>query len=605
MFFCSECGNELTEGAKFCTECGNKVEPVIGAKLSSEEFIKNKLLASKEPGISAVPDIPEKKLITLLKVFSAEINPAKVIAIVDTSNFSNGKAGMVFTGTEAYVKEAFNTVEKIPYEGIDFVEYDLEQELLDNGKVKEKKKIIINYQAEAREIYTETSYPLNILADILQGIKDNVETLDSNNQIVQLQNLDPVIIELYFRVIIVYLKLNDGIIDKNEYKELISLMASLKLSKIVADKLRDYRFSESNEDLDVLLIELREQLTLHQISANAIYQSLGMNIIAMNLKVLDNWQSEESLVYMLGRLGITDKQVEFTIKKINLDRKIIEERMNDGQIRSMLTEFSALAAGAGISIGALAITGAVSGFGGVSGGLIALGLGTGGIFIGAAAVAAGAYGVYRGIKFMAGTSEVEKFGIRMSALTKKMEILRASNVYIIEDITYLNEKTSHLFNEIITGEALKQELIENIQHLLMKSKNISDSSKLVEEEQVYSEKELIITQLPKILNESKFVELNKESVQQIDNLEVIYNTYKVKSADEGIETNLSVDDTDVVEAQKMYLDENIDSTTLAETLQILQNIGYFNTTTSSIAQGKVVAKKGIESLKKGLFGKGE
>lgn len=604
MFFCSECGNELTEGAKFCTECGNKVEPIIGAKLSSEEFIKNTLLASKEPGISAVPDIPEKKLITLLKVFSAEINPAKVIAIVDTSNFSNGKAGMVFTGTEAYVKEAFNTVEKIPYEGIDFVEYDLEQELLDNGKVKEKKKIIINYQAEAREIYTETSYPLNILADILQGIKDNVETLDSNNQIVQLQNLDPVIIELYFRVIIVYLKLNDGIIDKNEYKELISLMASLKLSKIVADKLRDYRFSESNEDLDVLLIELREQLTIHQISANAIYQSLGMNIIAMNLKVLDNWQSEESLVYMLGRLGITDKQVEFTIKKINLDRKIIEERMNDGQIKSMLTEFSALAAGAGISIGALAITGAVSGFGGVSGGLIALGLGTGGIFIGAAAVAAGAYGVYRGIKFMAGTSEVEKFVIRMSALTKKMEILRASNVYIIEDITYLNEKTSHLFNEIITGEALKQELIENIQHLLMKSKNISDSSKLVEEEQVYSEKELIITQLPKILNESKFAELNKESVQQIDNLEVIYNTYKFKSADEGIETNLSVDDTDVVEAQKMYLDENIDSTTLAETLQILQNIGYFNTTTSSIAQGKVVAKKGIESLKKGLFGKG-
>lgn len=60
MFFCSECGNELTEGAKFCTECGNKVEPVIGAKLSSEEFIKNTLLASKEPGISAVPDIPEK-----------------------------------------------------------------------------------------------------------------------------------------------------------------------------------------------------------------------------------------------------------------------------------------------------------------------------------------------------------------------------------------------------------------------------------------------------------------------------------------------------------------------------------------------------------------
>lgn len=104
MNFCSECGNELTEGAKFCTECGLKLEPVIEAKLSSEEFIKKTLLAAKEPGISIVPDFQEKKLITLVKTLSADINPAKVIAIVDTSNFSNGRAGMVFTGTTAYIK---------------------------------------------------------------------------------------------------------------------------------------------------------------------------------------------------------------------------------------------------------------------------------------------------------------------------------------------------------------------------------------------------------------------------------------------------------------------------------------------------------------------
>lgn len=116
------------------------------------------------------------------------------------------------------------------------MEYDLEKELLENGKVKEKKKISIKYKEEIREIYTETSYPLQVLADILQGIKDNVETLDSNNQMIQLQNLDPAIIELYFRVIIAYLKLKDGIIAKNEYKELISLMARLKISKIVVDK---------------------------------------------------------------------------------------------------------------------------------------------------------------------------------------------------------------------------------------------------------------------------------------------------------------------------------------------------------------------------------
>lgn len=590
MNFCSECGNELTEGAKFCTECGLKLEPVIEAKLSSEEFIKKTLLAAKEPGISIVPDFQEKKLITLVKTLSADINPAKVIAIVDTSNFSNGRAGMVFTGTTAYIKESFSAVETIPYKGIDFVEYDLEKELLENGKVKEKKKISIKYKEEIREIYTETSYPLQVLADILQGIKDNVETLDSNNQMIQLQNLDPAIIELYFRVIIAYLKLKDGIIAKNEYKELISLMARLKISKIVVDKLRDYRFSEDNEDIDVVLNKLKEQLKMHQVSSNAIYQSLGMDIIAMNLKVLDNWQAEETLVYILEKLRITAKQVEFTIKKINMEKKIIEKRMNDREIKPLFTKFTALATSAGVT--------GVSGFGLGTSGLITLALGTGGIFIGAA----GAYGVYKGIKFMTGTNESEKFGMRMSVLTEKMEILRASNVYIIEDIIYLNEKTSDLFSEIIKGEELKQELIENIQHFMMKSKNISESSQLVEEEQVYSEKELIIAQLPTVLNEDKFMELNKDNIQRMDNLSVIYKAYKIKREDEVIETE-GAEAVFEVEEQKLYLAENTDIATLVETLKTLQDVGYFHTAASSIAQGKVVAKKGIESLKKGLFGK--
>lgn len=603
MNFCPECGSKLTEGTKFCSNCGFKVLDVNEKKVTSEELVKKILLESKEPGIAVTPDIPDKKLIMVTKSFSDNIDPVKVIGIVDTSAFSNGKAGLLFTGEESYIKEPFSELKKVPYIGINEVDYNLEQEILENGKVKEKKKLIIRYNDEIVEIYTETNFPLSILADILVGIKDKVDSIDSYNQIVQLQNLDPIIIELYFRIIICYLKLDDGVIDKNEYKELISLMTKLRISKDIADKLREYRFSENQEDIDELLQSLKEKLQEQKISSNAIFQSLGMDIISMNLGILNDWESDESLVSVLDKLGITDKQVEFTIRKIQMEKRIIEERMDDGQIKAILTELSALAAGAGISLGALAITGAVSGWGGISGGLLALGLGSAGAFIGAVAVAAGAYGVYRGIKSIAGTGEAEKYGIRIAALTKKIEILRASNVYIIDDINYLNDETTTLINSIEEYKENIDKLMPIIKKLMMKSKNVSESGKLVENEQVNSEKELIITQLPEVLDEDKFIELNKNSIHRIENANIIYKAYMFNSDLNNVNELDNNEDVVMTEDKKLYLVEDESNEFLELAYKVLQDVGYYNTTTSSVAQGKVAAKKGFESIKKGLFGK--
>ncbi|MDF0479577.1 zinc ribbon domain-containing protein [Vagococcus sp. PNs007] len=599
--FCSKCGNECSEGACFCPGCGNKLEEINNEKLLSEEFIKKSLLESKEANISVAPDIEEKKLLSMTKITSDNIDPTKVIGIVDTSAFSNGKAGLLFTGDTAYMKESFGTADCIPYVGINNVEYDLNQEYLDNGKVKEKKKLVIQYEDEenVREIYTDVSYPLNLLGEILKGIKDNVETIDSKDQVVQLQNLDPMIIELYFRVIICYLKLNDGVIDQNEYKELISLMVRLKLSKELSANLRTYRFSEDNEDVDELLRELNHQLDVHKISSNAIYQSLGMDIIGMNLASLDEWKEDKCLVYMLDKLHMTDKQVEFTIRKINIEKQIIESRMDDSQIKGIVTELSALAAGAGISLGALAITGAVSGFGGITGGLLAVSLGSGGTLIGAAAVAASAYGVYKGIKHIAGTSELEKFGIRMATLTKKIEILRDSNVHIIEDINWINQEMGELANTLFDAETLNEELVLELRHMILKVQKVSGSGRLIEEEQTRTEKEYIITKLPEVLDEEKFNELNKNKVQRVEYSKIINKAYKMNQ-----ESMTNENESEGPEVQaKLYLDESQNSDSLELVLNILEDIGYFNTATSSMAQGKVVAKKGMETLKKGLFGK--
>ena len=67
------------------------------------------------------------------------------------------------------------------------------------------------------------------------------------------------ILELYFRIVIAYLKDDDGIIDSREYKELISLMTKIKVSKQLANDLRKYRF-EDKEDLTIE--ELIDQLKI-------------------------------------------------------------------------------------------------------------------------------------------------------------------------------------------------------------------------------------------------------------------------------------------------------------------------------------------------------
>ena len=68
------------------------------------------------------------------------------------------------------------------------------------------------------------------------------------------------ILELYFRIVIAYLKDDDGIIDSREYKELISLMTKIKVSKQLANDLRKYRF-EDKEDLTIeeLIDQLKNQ----------------------------------------------------------------------------------------------------------------------------------------------------------------------------------------------------------------------------------------------------------------------------------------------------------------------------------------------------------
>ena len=609
MEFCPECGNNLNDSVKFCPECGFKIEygntgnfRGNASNLTSEEYIQKTLYQSNEKGIDISPFKDEKKLVSAANAIAKDVNPTTIIGTIDTSLLSNGKTGAVFTGTHLYMKESFGQSRIIPFEEMTSIKFKLDRTIDEKNKVKETKVLKVFYEnkneIEVTSDDLNDAYPLELIAKILEGICTEVEKVESKNQIYKLESLHPEIISLYFRIIIAYLRQDDNVVDTTEYKELVTLMTKVKVSKQIADTIRTYRFSEKTEDMDALISDLKVELEKAQISHPVVFQALCMDIVSMNKKTLTDWESSDSIKFIIEKLNVSEKLVEYKVREIQQFERIYTEKVDDNTIKNMATELGALATGAGISMGALAITGAVTGFGAsLTGGLMSLAFASGGALFGAAAVAASAYGAYRGVKYFAGTDELEKYSIKQKALSDKITSLKAANTFILDDFNYLMNTINELTIKIMkhqqlnksivskSGELIKEknnyieELTNQLQGFVSRGQSVAESGQIIEKDQERMELEQCLTTLPEELDLEKFNELIVTNLHKVDYAELIHMTY----LDDG--------------EGKLILDKNQDLEQLQEVSMVLVSIKYFETGSSSLAQGKVLAKKGFNSIK--------
>ncbi|MEL3710823.1 zinc-ribbon domain-containing protein [Staphylococcus borealis] len=583
MKFCPECGNKLIENAKFCPECGFKIASInvdsqkneeieVVNKVSSDEYIKSLLNETHLTDIMITPDIPEKNLINASVSIAEGIDPNTIIALIDTSLMSNGKSGVVFTGAEMYLKTTFDSVKKIPFENIISAEYDSDRTINNKGKVIEYHRVIVSYEnGEDIEFSSEqfdSDLPYKLIAKLLNDFNKRVDNISSKNQVVQISQMSPEILELYFRIVIAYLKDDDGIIDSKEYKELIGLMTKIKVSKQLANDLRKYRFEDREElTIEELIDQLKTQTNKDNFSEAAVEQTLAMDIIGMNSDKLDSIKDDEVLVRMLNRLNISDKQLKFIVRKIKADKEIIESRMTDSEIKEVNKELAAVASGAGlVALGLL-----------TSGGTVYLGIIAG-------------FGVYRGIKYFSGTGEAEKFGIRIQTLNDRISQLRIANAYIIEDINWLSQKMTDFALKLRESNELSSELYKELELIINQNQSLADAGSLIEDDESYSERELLLTMIPESLDIGKYNELLAKNINKVYADEVIKNVYLING---DLDNQSEVND--------VTLRENIELDELKAAHTVLEDIGYFDTKASSIAQSKSLAKKGFSGLKKSLF----
>lgn len=601
--FCSHCGNKCEDTDLFCSECGSKLvknqcvstnnKTIMAKNENSDTFLRKKLsdLKAKNDNYSIIPNIPEKVLINASNKIANGTDSSKIIAVYDTTLLSSGKEGIVFTGTCIYVKEALTGTKSIPLFNLTKVDREIQIEQDNSGK--EIKKTIYNfiYSNGDSIIISNNDYEFENIYKMLQEFVESVGKIEEKSyRFNALSDLGDDVIYDYISIICGYLKSDDGIIDVEEYTELTSLMARIKVAKSIAGKLRESRLNVENKNINLqeLVNNLYNTLNKIDFDTKAVYQSLFKDLLMVKKGNIDDWKNDRALLLLQELLEISNEQINVFIKSIKADERIVNERLEDNQIKEITKEITAVAGGAGVTLAALAVTGGVSS--GIWGGLFTLGfMSTGGMLLGLATIGGLGYGAYKGIKYFSGTSELEKSGIRISALQNTIENNKRATTYIIEDINWLTNKIKELFEKIQFSDEMNKDLTNEIFQYLGFAESVGQTGELIEESTKKSSYEIHIAKLPLTLPVDRFNELVSQNPNKTEISKFIFELYKKK--------NISHNDDETVSKPVYQRDEEISYDDAEKAYNDFSIIGFFDTKTSAVAQGQALTKKGIKSVK--------
>ena len=595
MKFCPECGYKLEANVKFCPECGYRLSDLqkqdnssLKKEIkfeSSEDLIKHFLKnAHENADISIAPEITEKKLVSAAETIGNGADTMKVTGLIDTTVFHSGKEGILFLGDKVYLRPAFGNSVCIEYDSIKNVKYEEKDSRDANNKVSIEKILDVHKTDGDLLRFSSKDYgfnfPLKLLSEILSGILSDVNVIETTDQFLLLKDMGTECILLYLKIVTNYLYEDDGQLDNEEYKELIGLMGRLNVSKELADALRTYRVEKIKVPTEDLITDIRNYIPRG--SVPTIFQSLLNDILSISKNNPDEWKNDEIFVRYQRLFGVSDAQVDFFVRRLLQDRRIIEEKIDDNTIKRAMSELAAIGTAAGVSLAALAVTGGVST--GIWGGLFTISMAsTGGMALGLAAIGGLGYGAYRGVKYFSGTAESEKYAIRSTMLQQKIKELQKSENYLIEDINWTTTKIAELIEKKNQILANHEQLLEYIQM----AKSLDAGSRLIFDEEKKSQINILLSHLPEKLDFNKFEELVKKTQYQIPFREYVYACYQSNGNGE-------------------YILQNIDDEEKLEKLdQILETVGYYDLSKSTVAKTNVLMKKGISGLKGLINGQNE
>ena len=391
--------------------------------------------------IYVAPDIPEKKLNNAIKAFKCEDFYESILAIYDDTLFGSAKEGLVFTG-EKMIHHKYGT---FIYNDIESVEYIEDITVNDKGKESKDEYIMIKTKDNKEHRLKEglSSIDKKKFAEFLNKIITEFDSYREENQVKPIENMPDELKIAYLKIIVNMAYSDDQTIDEKELAELFQLMTRLKIDKDGRFQVRSYIFDISQDNIESVetLLEIIKRNSDESHHKNLMI-SLAKDLINVYFSTKNTMDRQFPFLDKYSDLfGLSDEEIDFVYKAVENDHSILREDIDDKAIERQVKELAAKAAGAGIPIAAIYISGSVIGLSaaGITSGLATLGLGLG--MTGGLAVV-GLIGVlsYKGVKHLTGASELEKYKRKELMLHEVIKQTQKTISLVIGDINYLLQK---------------------------------------------------------------------------------------------------------------------------------------------------------------------
>lgn len=549
---------------------------------TSVEFIQENLLEFlSNKNTFLTPNIPEKKLNNAVKEFKIE-NYKSIVALHDSTLLGAADEGILFTGEKLIFRSMLNKAYEIPYDVILKVEYSKE---IKKGKIfdstEEKVWVYVDdtdYYNEKMTLDDDIEYYIDItsaiavgekekMADFINYLVENLDELELKEEdlLKAIEDMSGDFKKAYLKLVINSTYIDDKKIDQKELAEIFLLMNKIKLSQEDRLSIREYIFNiaNNNEDFNKLFDTIKAEAASGQLKSYVI--SLAKDILNINYVVKKDFNDASTYLKNNFELfNLDENTIDFLIETIKNDYKLLHAEIDDDAFKKTMKDTAAKAAGIGVPLGAVYLSGSVVGLSaaGMTSGLATLGmggvLGLSSMATGIGAVVLLGIGTYHAVKYFTSDKAVSKYKMREMMLHAIIKQNQDTISQVIGDINYLVvmlndiiDKQNEANNEIANKDVKIKKLIHMISQFSASLNNIN-------EKQNFTQNLANRQNCPKELDISKLKKLTSDATKS-DYFEIVSSCYeKIQKDDKCI----------------YQLKENLSNQKLESLQEILKTLGY-------------------------------
>lgn len=493
--------------------------------MNSEQYIEQKLNEVdfgnvKVYGINDLRTKKKKQLLNAARTIGKGVNQNLIIGVVDDTLLGSGKEGVVFTGKTIYIRLELGLLSgQINLSDFKNITYKEDTHFNDNGKLIDD--YILSWDDGSQQSLTsnssETGNIFSGISDLLENFKIESNEIQETNHNLALSDLNGKAICQYLKVIYLYLN-SDNDFSEKDFRNYAEIETRLNVSEEVDTEMRQYRFSNSNDNIFDEFTELENLIP--EGSRDLILQSLINDILStFDDEKLDSWKDDEILLKIAEKANISEDKVSLIATSQKFNHDLMDDKLTRDEYKERLQKIKEISASLGVSsvtsVATLALTGAVVGIAQLGVGDAGLGLvylttlGTGGLGLAALGVGAASVAAYKGVERLIKSNDTQE-SMRSEMLQNKIKKLMGSQSLILKDINYLSDaiiqisyRKSELSKQLTDSEQQLSGMEEQIDQLLQTIKKFSSVGTKVDAERRERERQLIIAKLPAQINFEK------------------------------------------------------------------------------------------------------